>query len=546
MKSKIFVLSVLIWLVLSSVFASHDISVNLMSNLWGKQNVTNMNITFKIINAQNSSKLLNFTLKQVDFSPYIINYGSLKGCSFDCYTIDEDSNNKSEAFECVNGTINNGSSCEVIINYDLPNVLPETFAGQVIWKVTSYGEDGNTSYATFNTGIDSVSPNAPLLKKPANNSLIANEKFELSWQRAEDSGSGIQKYLWEISKDINFSQVVKHGETSDEVVEISSLNEGTYFWRVKAYDKVNYSSDWSEVRQFSLDYNAPTFNSYVLSSKNVKIGESVEIRILDVSDLNEISSVKIKIKADTEKIEEMKKEGSDYKFTYKPSKLGSVNFYVILEDKAGNSKEEYLDKINVFGEEENEKVWNSIDNDMIVFMSVSNMKVYNIELRPNSKIENARIKIETLSSKPSDTPELNGSVLEYFSISSNIEEDKIDYVKISFRVSKEWINEHNINVSEINLYRYVDNQWVKLNTSKIEETADVYKFVVETPGFSYFAIVGKAKLINETVELNNTIINENQEKESSGILSKVVLLVIILVLLFIGYKIFFGKKRQPF
>ena len=63
-------------------------------------------------------------------------------------------------------------------------------------------------------------------------------------------------------------------------------------------------------------------------------------------------------------------------------------------------------------------------------------------------------------------------------------------VKIEFRTDKKWIEENNIDVNSIKLYRLVDTSWTPIYTVRIDETSYSYHFLAETTGFSIFAIGG--------------------------------------------------------
>jgi len=62
---------------------------------------------------------------------------------------------------------------------------------------------------------------------------------------------------------------------------------------------------------------------------------------------------------------------------------------------------------------------------------------------------------------------------------------------ITFVVEKNWTAENNIDKSSICMYRYSNNDWQPLETSKIGENADYLLFESKTPGYSHFAVSGK-------------------------------------------------------
>jgi PGF-pre-PGF domain-containing protein len=63
---------------------------------------------------------------------------------------------------------------------------------------------------------------------------------------------------------------------------------------------------------------------------------------------------------------------------------------------------------------------------------------------------------------------------------------------INFKVEKSWIKDKNIDKSSITLNRYVDSKWNQLPSSLSGGDDKYLYFTAQTPGFSPFAITGKA------------------------------------------------------
>jgi hypothetical protein len=93
-------------------------------------------------------------------------------------------------------------------------------------------------------------PTVPTLIYPTNNLLCINNTLDFQWNPSTDSNGDALTYKVEISKDNQFSnleQVVTLSSTSHTFV----LEKGfAYYWRVKAIDSKNLSSNFSDV--FSL------------------------------------------------------------------------------------------------------------------------------------------------------------------------------------------------------------------------------------------------------------------------------------------------------
>ncbi|KKG11919.1 cell surface protein [Methanosarcina sp. 2.H.A.1B.4] len=92
-----------------------------------------------------------------------------------------------------------------------------------------------------------------------------------------------------------------------------------------------------------------------------------------------------------------------------------------------------------------------------------------------------------------------------FATSNNIENPVV-----CFKVEKAWIQDKKIDRSSIVLNRYSDKKWVQLPVSLSGEDDKYLYFTAETPGFSSFAITGKANTSPEET------VTEIQPDDESG------------------------------
>lgn len=93
-------------------------------------------------------------------------------------------------------------------------------------------------------------PSVPTLVYPTNNLLCIDNVLEFKWNKSNDSEGDAITYKIDVSKDNQFSQI-------DFTSNVSSINKTftlekgiAYYWRVKAIDSKNESSNYSSI--FSL------------------------------------------------------------------------------------------------------------------------------------------------------------------------------------------------------------------------------------------------------------------------------------------------------
>ncbi|MBS3162858.1 S8 family serine peptidase [Candidatus Woesearchaeota archaeon] len=109
----------------------------------------------------------------------------------------------------------------------------------------------------------------------------------------------------------------------------------------------------------------------------------------------------------------------------------------------------------------------------------------------NENLTNIKVDVQQIETLPESTPKPKGIIFKYFEINlENLTDTSIDQANISFKVSKNWINESSSDPNGIILQRY-SSRWKNLKTTLDSEDNEYYYYTALTPGFSYFAITGK-------------------------------------------------------
>jgi hypothetical protein len=119
------------------------------------------------------------------------------------------------------------------------------------WRVKAKDNSGNESNWS---NIDSflVDTSAPAAPDELSEN-VNSDNVSFNWNIPSDGeGSGVSFYTFEIDNNVNFSSPLSYNQ-SDTNRNISALNDGKYYWRVKAVDDYGNASLWSNIESFTID-----------------------------------------------------------------------------------------------------------------------------------------------------------------------------------------------------------------------------------------------------------------------------------------------------
>lgn len=140
------------------------------------------------------------------------------------------------------------------------------------------------------------------------------------------------------------------------------------------------------------------------------------------------------------------------------------------------------------------KVWDSIaaSQEGTFKVDVASIPVTNVVLSVNNAVTSPSIKVSSLNSKPSTTPDVPTTPYTYLDISkANLADSNIKSGSIDFKVAKTWLNTNNVLAEKVSLYRFSNSAWQKLSTTITSQDSNYVYYSASTPGFSYFAIAGE-------------------------------------------------------
>ncbi|SDF67003.1 PGF-pre-PGF domain-containing protein [Methanolobus vulcani] len=91
--------------------------------------------------------------------------------------------------------------------------------------------------------------------------------------------------------------------------------------------------------------------------------------------------------------------------------------------------------------------------------------------------------------------------------------------EITFKVSKQWLEDNDADPTSVRLYRYSGGSWNELKTSRIGTDANNYYFKAQTPGFSPFAIVstGSGQILRNSVPESTAQNTQITYKSNAGL-----------------------------
>lgn len=209
-----------------------------------------------------------------------------------------------------------------------------------------------------------------------------------------------------------------------------------------------------------------------------------------------------------------------------------------------------------------------IDNE--ASLKTDGTMVRQLLVKVKNAVSSVKIAIEnTGTSRPSSasTAPPGDEVFTYLDITPvNLLDSNIASASFNLQLDKSWVTVYNIDMDTIQAYRYSGGSWNALKTTQTEENSTHYTYMVETPGFSVFAVTGN-KIATAGDGTDGVTDDGGQEEgappaeevageqpaagtapgtpiEISSEILATLLVIIIAVVLFIVYHFFFAGKEK--
>ncbi|TFG02924.1 MAG: trypsin-like serine protease [Promethearchaeota archaeon] len=135
-------------------------------------------------------------------------------------------------------------------------VPPGLYDGDFYWRVRARDESHNWGSWSqlWSFTIDTIGPSAPTLLSPSDGSLLNDNSPQFQWHDVSDA---INYRIQIDDTSTSFNSITFDSITQSTQINLNSLNEGVYYYHVKAMDDVGNWGSWSASFMFKIDLNPP-------------------------------------------------------------------------------------------------------------------------------------------------------------------------------------------------------------------------------------------------------------------------------------------------
>ncbi len=202
------------------------------------------------------------------------------------------------------------------------------------------------------------------------------------------------------------------------------------------------------------------------------------------------------------------------------------------------------------------------------FVSTS-LPITNIQVRVKTAVEEPKITVKQVDPASLGTMMLStlaGGTYQYLDMSAvKLTSTNIDTVTIDFKIPRSWFQGYIEN--SLVMKRYVNSQWVDLPTTKVATESTWAHYRATSPGFSIFALYAQKPEImltaspsqNLTLNATQNLTNQSTptptptetppadatQSRGSGIVGKVIALILVLCAVGLGVFIYLHKRKKP-
>jgi hypothetical protein len=160
--------------------------------------------------------------------------------------------------DLLNGTVDEIGGGNYSTNFLTP-LIPDEYIIKVTASKVGY-QDG-TADSTLKV-IDTIPPTVPIHIVPMDGEILHDKSPKFNWLDSVDVGTDVNHYVLQVDNNQYFTSLEIDANVSDSWYRtLEVLNDGDYYWRVKAIDRAGNKSDWSLVYLFTIDVELPDVDS---------------------------------------------------------------------------------------------------------------------------------------------------------------------------------------------------------------------------------------------------------------------------------------------
>ena len=142
------------------------------------------------------------------------------------------------------------------------------------WRVKAEDGVGNWSaWSSIRTlEVDTRIPNTPVLISPINATWLNNSSAIFNWSQVVFEGRSMVRYILQVDTNPSFSSPIT--DTTGLISDTIALNQGCYYWRIRAFDFAGNQGVFSGQDSFGIDIAAPSVPILVSPANNVILTDS--------------------------------------------------------------------------------------------------------------------------------------------------------------------------------------------------------------------------------------------------------------------------------
>lgn len=187
-------------------------------------------------------------------------------------------------------------------------------------------------------------PSIPSLINPLNDLLCTDNTVIFNWNASSDLDGDIINYTIQVSKDKDFTQIVEDIKIAQTTITLTLDKGKAYYWRVKATDTSNDSSEYSSIFQFytegkAVQNYAPFLPELIAPALNSVIQSSAVILKWDAQDFdNDVLTYDVYFGQENPPLQKVGNAQTDSQLSV--NVISSTNYYwkvVALDGKGGKT-----------------------------------------------------------------------------------------------------------------------------------------------------------------------------------------------------------------